>query len=102
MDHINISLATKTRGEQARDYFFKWFNQLFGSPPKYSYLINRKKEESERDIRSRVIKRKRSLFNRTIERPKAWDFYVGPMKTCQKNGANFYNLLFDRLSKERK
>lgn len=111
----------KKRGDKLRNYLFKWFNELFSRGTGYRLLDQRKKKsfnkmekllaplfteiklpldnnESERDIRCRVIKRKISLFNRTICGAKAWDFYLGLMKTSEKNGINFYNLLIDRLT----
>lgn len=113
----------QTRNEEMRKYLFGWFNELFKRPTGYRLLDQRKKKsfdkmdkllaplftsielpldnnESERDLRCRVTKRKVSLFNRTIEGARAWDFYLGLMKTCQKNDLNFYQFLEDRLSCE--
>lgn len=111
----------RVRSEDGREHLFKWFNELFGSRSKYKLLDERKRKsfdkmdrllaalfsevrlpldnnESERDIRARVIKRKISLFNRTRKGAKAWDFYIGLMKTCQKNRISFYSFLQDRLT----
>lgn len=113
------------RGDELRDYLFKWFNEFFSRGTGYRLLDQRKKKsfnkmekllaplfteiklpldnnESERDIRCRVIKRKISLFNRTISGAKAWDFYLGLMQTSEKNGINFYNFLIDRLTLKNK
>ena len=72
-----------------------------GETPDFSQVSSHN-NESERDIRCRVIKRKISLFNRTLKGAKAWDIYLSLLKTCQKNGINFYKYILDRLTYKNK
>ena len=52
----------------------------------------------ERDLRERVIKRKISLQNRSIEGVKAWDLMLSLASTCQKLKLSFWRYLEDRVS----
>ena len=54
--------------------------------------------ESERDLRGKVIKRKISLFDQTWEGAWARDLYISLKQTCHKNGVSFFNFLVDRKS----
>ncbi|OFZ27910.1 MAG: hypothetical protein A2381_07915 [Bdellovibrionales bacterium RIFOXYB1_FULL_37_110] len=53
--------------------------------------------ESERDLRGKVIKRKISLFDRTWVGVWARDLYISLQQTCRKNGVRFYQYLLDRV-----
>lgn len=53
----------------------------------------------ERDIRERVIKRKISLQNRSIQGMKAWDLMLSLASTCRKIELSFWDYLEDRISK---
>jgi len=54
----------------------------------------------ERDLREKVIKRKISLFNRSIQGVDAWDLMLSLMGTCKKNKVSFYKYLQDRYSQK--
>lgn len=54
--------------------------------------------QAELDIRERVIKRKISLQNRSIEGLKAWDLMLSLASTCRKVNLSFWNYLEDRIS----
>jgi uncharacterized small protein (DUF1192 family) len=54
---------------------------------------------SENDLRERVIKRKISLQNRSIQGLKAWDLMLSLASTCRKIGLSFWRYLEDRISK---
>ncbi len=53
----------------------------------------------ERDLRERVIKRKISLQNRSLDGVRAWDLMLSLMSTCRKINLSFWNYLEDRISK---
>lgn len=53
---------------------------------------------AEVDIRERVIKRKISMQNRSLEGMKAWDLMLSLASTCRKIGLSFWNYLEDRIS----
>ena len=53
---------------------------------------------SENDLRERVIKRKISLQNRSLEGMKAWDLMLGLASTCRKIEVSFWKYLEDRIS----
>lgn len=53
---------------------------------------------AEIDIRERVIKRKISLQNRSIEGMKAWDLMLSLASTCRKLKLSFWRYLEDRIS----
>ena len=53
----------------------------------------------ERDLRERVIKRKISLQNRSLDGVRAWDLILSLMSTCRKINLSFWNYLEDRISK---
>lgn len=52
----------------------------------------------ESDIREKVIKRKISLFNRSMEGVRAWDLMLSLASTCRKNGISFLKYLRDRYN----
>ena len=54
--------------------------------------------QAELDIRERVIKRKISLQNRSLEGLKAWDLMLSLASTCRKINLSFWNYLEDRIS----
>lgn len=110
----------QTRNDDLRNYIFKWFNEYFSKKTGYRLLDERKKasfnkmekllaplwtqakvplenNESERDLRGRVIKRKISLFDRTWAGVRARDLYISLKQTCRKNGVSFYQYLLDRV-----
>lgn len=109
------------RREGAKDYLLKWFDKLFTSETGFTLLDERKRmsfekrdkllaplfldfivpldnNESERDIRGRVIKRKISLFNRTLLGARAWDLYISLKQTCRKLGVSYWKFLIDRIT----
>lgn len=53
---------------------------------------------AEVDIRERVIKRKISLQNRSLEGMKAWDLMLSLASTCRKIKLSFWKYLEDRIS----
>lgn len=53
---------------------------------------------AEIDIRERVIKRKISLQNRSLEGMRAWDLMLSLASTCRKLKLSFWNYLEDRIS----
>lgn len=53
----------------------------------------------ETDLRERVIKRKISLQNRSLEGVKAWDLMLSLVSTCRKIGLSFWRYLEDRIAK---
>jgi hypothetical protein len=54
---------------------------------------------AEIDIRERVIKRKISMQNRSLEGMKAWDLMLSLVSTCRKIKLSFWTYLEDRISK---
>jgi len=54
--------------------------------------------ESETDLRERVLKRKISYGNRSWEGVKSWDVHLSLMGTCRKNKVVFWEYLKDRQS----
>lgn len=52
---------------------------------------------AERDLRGKVIKRKISLFNQTLNGAKKWDFWLSLKETTRKLGVNFWEFIEDRL-----
>jgi hypothetical protein len=52
----------------------------------------------ESDLRERVIKRKISLQNRSVEGMKAWDLMLSLSSTCNKINLSFWRYLEDRIS----
>lgn len=54
--------------------------------------------QAENDIRERVIKRKISLQNRSLEGMKAWDLMLSLVSTCRKLNLSFWKYLEDRIS----
>lgn len=55
---------------------------------------------SELDIRSKVIKRKISLFHKSYRGAKASDIFMSLMMTCRKLNLSFWDYLRDRISKK--
>lgn len=53
---------------------------------------------AEVDIRERVIKRKISMQNRSLEGMRAWDLMLSLASTCRKIKLSFWNYLQDRIS----
>ncbi len=53
---------------------------------------------AEIDIRERVIKRKISMQNRSMEGMKAWDLMLSLVSTCRKINLSFWKYLEDRIS----
>ena len=53
----------------------------------------------ENDLRERVIKRKISLQNRSLEGVKSWDLMLSLASTCRKLNLSFWRYLEDRISK---
>lgn len=53
----------------------------------------------ERDLRERVIKRKISLQNRSLQGVKAWDLMLSLASTCRKIDLSFWRYLEDRISR---
>ena len=53
---------------------------------------------AEVDLRERVIKRKISLQNRSLEGMKAWDLMMSLASTCRKLNLSFWKYLEDRIS----
>jgi hypothetical protein len=53
---------------------------------------------AEIDIRERVIKRKISMQNRSLEGMQAWDLMLSLASTCRKLKLSFWNYLEDRVS----
>jgi hypothetical protein len=109
------------RRPEVREEIFKWFNTFFKAETGYKLLDDRKamsfkkidkllaplwtdvklpltNNESERDLRGKVIKRKISLFDQTWEGAWARDLYISLKQTCHKNGVSFFNFLVDRKS----
>jgi hypothetical protein len=119
------ALKEWTFGERrldAKDYLLKWFNDFFSKETGFALLDERKRlslskvdkllaplfldfkiplhnNESERDIRGRAIKKKISLFNRTINGARAWDLHISLKQTCRKLGVSFHKFLMDRISR---
>lgn len=56
--------------------------------------------QAERDIRERVIKRKISLQNRSLEGVRSWDLMLSLASTCRKLEVSFWNYLVDRIAKK--
>lgn len=106
---------------EAKDYLFNWFNSFFAKEIGFTLLDDRKRlsfakmdkllaplfldfniplhnNESERDIRGRAIKKKISLFNRTINGSRAWDLHISLKQTCRKLGVSFHKFLMDRIT----
>lgn len=52
----------------------------------------------ENDLRERVIKRKISLQNRSVQGIRAWDLMLSLASTCRKNNLSFWRYLEDRIS----
>lgn len=52
----------------------------------------------ENDLRERVIKRKISLQNRSIQGVKSWDLMLSLASTCRKLNLSFWRYLEDRIS----
>lgn len=70
---------------------------------KLLYVLNNPEVEIhnnlvETDLREKVIKRKISLFNRSIKGVKSWDLMLSLASTCRKNGISFYKYLADRYN----
>lgn len=107
------------RSDKVRDEIFEWFNTFFKAETGYKLLDLRKamsfkkidkllaplwtdvklpltNNESERDLRGKVVKRKISLFDQTWEGAWARDLYLSLKQTCHKNGVSFYNFVLDR------
>jgi len=55
---------------------------------------------SENDLRERVLKRKISLQNRSIEGMRAWDLMLSLSSTCRKIDLSFWKYLRDRIHKK--
>lgn len=53
---------------------------------------------AEIDIRERVIKRKISMQNRSLEGMRAWDLMLSLVSTCRKIKISFWKYLEDRIS----
>ena len=53
----------------------------------------------ENDLRERVIKRKISLQNRSLEGVESWDLMLSLASTCRKLNLSFWRYLEDRISK---
>lgn len=56
--------------------------------------------EAELDVRGKVIKRKISLFNKSLRGANAWDIYLGLSKSCRKLKVNFYQKVLKAFNKE--
>jgi hypothetical protein len=56
--------------------------------------------ESETDLRERVLKRNISYGNRSWAGVKAWDLHLGLMHTCRKNGIGYWDYLKDRFTRK--
>ena len=56
--------------------------------------------EAELDVRGKVIKRKISLFNKSLRGAKAWDTYLGLSKSCRKLKVNFYQKILKAFNNE--
>lgn len=54
---------------------------------------------AEIDLRERVIKRKISLQNRSLEGMEAWDLMLSLVSTCRKLNFSFWRYLEDRISR---
>jgi hypothetical protein len=54
--------------------------------------------QAELDVRERVIKRKISLQNRSVDGVQAWDLMLSLALTCRKLNMSFWNYLEDRIS----
>ncbi|MDA9189496.1 transposase [bacterium] len=57
---------------------------------------------AENDIRERVLKRKISLQNRSIEGMQAWDLMLSLSSTCRKIGLSFWKYLRDRIYQKKR
>jgi len=55
--------------------------------------------DAERALREYVIKRKISNGTRTDDGTEAWEVFLSLLDTCRKNDVNFYDYLYDRISK---
>lgn len=114
-------IKSEHRRLEVKNYLLKWFNDLFTKETGFKLLDERKRlifskidkllaplflnfiiplhnNESERDIRGRVIKNKISLFNRTFDGAKAWDLHISLKQTCRKLGVSFHKFLMDRIT----
>lgn len=113
---------TQTRSKELGDELFAWFNTYFTWDTGYRMLDERKRmtfaklakllgplwtevmvpltnNESERDLRGKVIKKKISQFDRTWEGVRARDLNLSLKHTCRKNGVSFYKFLLDRQTR---
>lgn len=54
---------------------------------------------AEQDLRERVLKRKISMQNRSLEGIQAWDLMLSLMNTCRKLELSFWEYLKDRIYK---
>lgn len=109
------------RRMDAKVYLIKWFTDFFTKETGFTLLDDRKRmsfakidkllaplfvdfivplqnNESERDIRGRVIKNKISLVNRTFEGARAWDLHLSIKQTCRKLRVNYWKFLLDRIT----
>ena len=109
-----------SRRDEVRNEIIEWFNNFFKAETGYRLLDAKKSlsfakmdkllaplwtavklpltnNESERDLRGKVVKRKISLFDQTWEGAWARDLYLSLKQTCHKNGVSFYNFLLDRI-----
>lgn len=79
--------------------------RTFNNRKKLLYVLNQPEVEIhnnlvERDIREKVIKRKISLFNRSMSGVKSWDLMLSLASTCRKNNISFYKYLIDRYNEK--
>lgn len=56
--------------------------------------------QAELDVRERVIKRKISMQNRSIEGVQAWDLMLSLASTCRKIEISFWKYIEDRISQK--
>jgi len=105
--------------ERLREVILKRIDQLFIEPSAWALLDKQKSltaakldkllyplihstiptnnNLAERDLRGRVVKRKISLFNQTLEGARRWDFWCSLKETTRKLGVNFWNFIEDRM-----
>ena len=114
-----IKKARENIDERKAQYIVERFSEIFGEKTGFKALDERcaktllKSQEllaplwikdvplhnnpAELDIRSKVIKRKVSMFNKTMKGARAWDIYLSLKESCRKNEVNFYKYVRDRF-----
>ena len=68
--------------------------------PLWNKILPLHNNDAELDVRGKVIKRKISLFNKTLKGANAWDIYLGLSKSCRKLKVNFYQKVLTTFNKE--